>query len=90
MHQKNELPVKLETTLLEDVTYIPGMDSYSDVRLQTVAIYEDGRREKVRQYDPDRRLQCVLQCFVRSGKEMDFDETMKKGYLYNHTGSYER
>ena len=77
--KKNELPVKLETTLLEDVTYIPGMDSYSDVRLQTVAIYEDGRREKVKAYDQIAGCNVYYSVLSESGKEMDFDETMKKG-----------
>ena len=77
--KKNELPVKLETTLLEDVTYIPGMDSYSDVRLQTVAIYADGRREKVKAYDQIAGCNVYYNVLSESGEEIDFDETMKKG-----------
>ena len=76
--KKNELPVKLETTLLEDVTYIPGMDSYSDVRLQTVAIYVN-QEEKVKAYDQIAGCNVYYDAVTKSGKKWDFDETMKKG-----------
>ena len=46
--RKIDLPVKLETTLLEDTGYIPGVDRYSDIKIKTVATYSDGRTQTVR------------------------------------------